>query len=302
MILGLDNGCHYTKTSTGVMFPSTVSKGKDIDINADTIQANINGTDYIVGAQDGVYVADNNKIDSLVTEICTFTAIAKSFPDVKTIDCNIVAGLPVAYYSKQKKDFKSKLLNYGSKEVIIRNKEFKINIPDVEIYPQSAGVVFMHSTDIKKDDSLVIDIGGGTVDVSAFHGLRLTNMATYNLGMLTLYSKLAQKLDSDYECNYMYYHMYDILKKRYITTNKFGRIDLKVLDEEIDKHVNAILSNIKRDFNYSTMDNLFVIGGGGIELYDRLKRELKNAVLCDNAQFINANAFELMGKMSFASK
>ena len=120
--------------------------------------------------------------------------------------------------------------------------------------------------------------------------------------IVTLYSKLAQKLDSDYECNYMYYHMYDILKKGYITTNKFGRVDLKVLDEEIDKHVNAILSNIKRDFNYSTMDNLFVIGGGGIELYDRLKCQLKNAVLCDNAQFINANAFELMGKMRFTSK
>ncbi|ABQ23643.1 ParM/StbA family protein [Clostridium kluyveri] len=302
VILGLDNGYHFTKTSEGVMFSSTVRKGKDIDINADTIQTNIDGQDYVVGAPNGEYVADSNKIDSIVTEICTFTAIAKSFPENKLIDCNIVAGLPVSYYSKQKSDFKEKLLGYGNKKVKLNKHNFQINIVGAEIYPQSAGVVFVNSKDVKSDDSLVVDIGGGTVDVSAFHGLRLTNMATYNLGMLVLYSKLAQKLNSEYECKFMDYELYDKLKKGYITSNKFGRIDLEILNDDIEEHTNVILNNIKRDFNYNSMDNIFVIGGGGVELYDRIKQKFKNAILCDDAQFVNANAFELMGQMKFATK
>lgn len=297
MIIGLDHGYAFTKTSEGVMFKSTIKKGTDIDINTDSMNININGVDYVVGSEDGEYVADNNKIDSLVTEICTFTAIAKSFPESTFIEADIVAGLPIAYYSGQKEAFKEKLLSYGTRRVKIGKHYQDIKIKSVLIYPQSAGVVFLNAKDVKNDDSLVIDIGGGTVDVSHFHGLKLMDKATYPLGMLNLYSKLVQRIVSEHDVNVEPYQMDDKLQKGYITT-KNGKIDLNQYGSFIDAHATKISNAIKTDFKtYDTMDNTFIIGGGGIRLFDKVGYYFNNAELIPNAQFVNANAFKYMGEM-----
>ena len=295
-ILGIDNGYHFTKTSKGLMFASTIKKGKDIDLNTDTIQAIYDDQSYVVGANNGEYVADNNKIDSLVTEVCTFTAIAKSFPEEKLIECGLVAGLPVAYYSKQKNEFKEKLLSYGLKKIQIKNTCHDIRITDVGIYPQSAGVVFLKSKDVKNDDTLVIDIGGGTVDVSYFHGLKMLKWTTIPLGMLVLYSDLAQNLNTEYDFKYKNFEMFELLRKGYITPQG-KKITLEFLNDMIESHVYNIITEIKRDFNTNSMNNIFIIGGGGKELFNNIKEHFINAELCPNAQFTNAEAFKYIGEL-----
>lgn len=298
-IIGLDHGYHFTKTSEGILFPSTIRKGKDIDLNTDTIQVNYDGIDYVVGADNGEYVADNNKISSMVTEVCTFTAIAQSFPKETSIDYTVVAGLPVSYYSKQKTEFKNKLISYGMKNIIVKGKSHSINICDAIIYPQSAGVVFLKSKDYKNDDTLVIDLGGGTIDCSEFHGLKMVNWATYELGMLVLYSAVAQFLNMEYELKYRNHDMYDLFKKGYITPKgkKINLGSISKLKDIIDSHVYNIATNIKRDFNSNSMNNILIIGGGGSELFDILKEHFTNATLCPNPQFTNAEAFKYMGEL-----
>lgn len=299
MMLGLDNGYMYTKSSEGVMFMSTVKKGKDIDINKDTLQVNIDGEDYIVGSVDGSLVADNNKIDSLVTEICTFTAIANSFPDSTFIEAEVIVGLPVSYYSKQKDAFKQKLLNYGMKRVKIGEHHSQdVKIVKVDVFPQSAGVVFLNAKDLKNDDTFVIDIGGGTVDCSYFKGLKLIDKATYPKGMISLYSQLVQKINNDHETNFDKLDLDEKFQKGYINTPK-GKIDIvKMYEEDFINHIDKLTTDIKYDFKtISNMDHILVIGGGGIRLFDKLKKPFPNAKLIDNAQFSNAIAFKYMGEM-----
>jgi plasmid segregation protein ParM len=299
MIIGLDNGYMYTKSSEGVMFMSTLKKGKDIDINKDTLQVNIDGEDYIVGSVDGSLVADNNKIDSLVTEVCTFTAIAKSLPDSTFIEAEIVVGLPVSYYSKQKDAFKEKLLNYGMKRVKIGNHHSQdIRIVKVDVFPQAAGVVFLNAKDLKNDDTFVIDVGGGTVDCSYFKGLKLIDKATYPKGMITLYSQLAQKINNDYYTNFDKLDLDEKFQKGYINTSK-GKIDIvKMYEEDFINHIEKLSTDIKYDFKtIGNMDHVLVIGGGGIRLFDKINRLFPNAKLIDNAQFSNAIAFKYMGEM-----
>lgn len=301
MKIGLDNGYMFTKTSEGIMFTSTYKKGKDIDINKDTLQVNIDGIDYIVGSDDGALVADNNKIGSPVTEICTFTAIAKSFPDKTFIEAEVIAGLPVSYYSKQKDEFKEKLLSYGQKRIKIGNHHYQdVRITKVDIFPQSAGVVFLKAKDLKNDDTFVIDIGGGTVDCSYFKGLKMVDKATYPKGMLSLYGMLAQKINTDYETNFDKLEIDEKLQKGYINTPN-GKVDIKQqYDDDITAHVNSIANDIKNDFKtVYNMDHILVIGGGGIRLYDKLKNKniFPTAELVDDAQFSNAIAFKFMGEM-----
>jgi len=297
MIIGIDNGYAFTKTSEGVIFPSTIKAGVDIDINKDSLNIAIDGVSYVVGANNGQYVADSNKIDSLITEVCTFAAIAKSFPDKVKIETKVVVGLPIAYYSSQKVAFKEKLMKYGTKEVKINGESKIISITDVIVYPQSAGVVFLNTKDIKKDDTLVIDIGGATVDISFFQGLKLSGKATYPLGMMVLHSELVQRIVAEHDVNLEMHQIDEKLEKGYITTPK-GKVDLSEYDNVINAHVIKIANNIKTDFkNYNSMDNTFIVGGGGIRLMDKIGPLFNNSILVDNAQFVNANAFKLMGDM-----
>jgi plasmid segregation protein ParM len=233
-ILGLDNGYYYTKTSEKVMFISSFEKGKDIDINKDTIQVNIDNKDYIIGSNTGEFVADGNKIDSLVTELCTITAIAKSYPNEQVIECNMVAGLPVQYYASQKEAFKNKLISYGQKKITIGDKTQHIRIKDAEIYPQSVGVVFMNAKNYKNETTLVIDIGGGTIDVSYFEGLKMVDKATYNEGMLVLYTKLSQMLKGEYNTKFKPYDMDRIIQNKTIQTEQ-GKISTSILNPITEK-------------------------------------------------------------------
>lgn len=303
MILGLDNGYYYTKTSEKVMFKSSFEEGQEIDINKDSIEIRLDNKDYVIGSKKGQFVADGNKVDSKVTELCTLTAIAKSFPNERVIECNLVAGLPVAYYSTQKEDFKNKLVSYGMRNIFTKTgekqyKEQTIRITDVEVFPQSVGVVFMNAKNYKNETTLVIDIGGGTIDVSYFEGLKMVDKATYDEGMLVLYTKLSQKSNSEYETKFKPYDMDKIIQNETMQTGQ-GKINTSVFDVLIDKHVNDVMTEIKRQFKYNSVNNTLLIGGGSIRLEDRLKKHIKDAILVDNAQFVNADAFALMGQMKF---
>lgn len=296
-MIGIDNGYNFTKTSEGIIFNSSIKRGKDIDINKDTIQLEMNGQNYIIGSETGEYVADNNKIDSLVTELCTFAAIGLSFKETTFIETPVAVGLPVSYYSKQKEAFINKISDYGRRKIKLNNNHHQdIRITDVQVYPQSVGAVFLNAKDIKKDDTLVIDLGGGTLDLSFFQGMRMVESATYPLGMLVMYSNLAQKINSEYECKFKNYQLDDKFQKGYITT-EHGKVRLDKYEDDIAQHVNLITTEIKRDFNYKVMDNIYIIGGGGIRLFDRLQKEFPTAVLLEDAQFINAKAFKFMGEM-----
>lgn len=302
-ILGLDNGYYYTKTSEDIIFISSYKEGKDIDINTDTIEVNIDNKNYVIGSKTGEFVADGNKVDSKVTELCTLTAIAKSFPSEKVIECNLVAGLPVQYYAAQKEDFKNKLISYGMRNVFTKinednYKKQTVRIKDVEVYPQSVGVVFMNAKNYKNETTLVIDIGGGTIDISYFEGLKMEDKATYDEGMLVLYTKLSQELKGTYDAKYTPYDMDRIIQKSSILTGK-GKISTSALNPIIDKHVSDVATEIKRQFKYNVTDNILLIGGGSVRLEGNIKKHFKNAELVDNAQFINAKAFELMGQMKF---
>lgn len=302
-ILGLDNGYYYTKTSEKQMFISSFEEGKDIDINTDTIEIQLDNRNYIIGSKTGQFVADNNKVDSKVTELCTLTAIAKSYPNDDIIECNLVAGLPVAYYATQKEDFKNKLISYGMRNIhtkIGENKYKKqaIRITDVEVFPQSVGVVFMNAKNYKNETTLVIDIGGGTIDVSYFEGLKMVDKATYDEGMLVLFTKLSQFCNSKFETKFKPYDMDRIIQNDSFKT-KEGSISTSVFDFMINKHINDVMTEIKRQFKYNSVDNSLLIGGGSVRLEDKLRPHLIDPVLVDNAQFVNADAFALMGQMKF---
>lgn len=301
-ILGLDNGYNFTKTSTGVCIHSTIKPGTD-DIN-NVIQINVAGKDYVVGETNGTYIADADKLKSAaskeVLKVTTLAAIGLSYPTETFIDINLVVGVPVGYFSNQKEDMKNLMENINEKIYINQvGMDQTIKINEVLVYPQSAGLVFKRAKELKNESSLIIDIGGGTWDISQFNGLKLEEKATYQEGMLVLYEKIAQYLNSNYYTNYEPSEVYNLLKRGFFTaTGEKKSIDL--VKSVIVSHVNGIMTKLTRSFDVTSVDNIFLIGGGAKELQFYIKEHLPNAELIENAQFTNSECFELMGKMKLS--
>lgn len=299
-LLGLDNGYNFTKTSEGVSILSTIKHGVD-DINTNVLQVKIGKKDYIVADENGTYVADADKLKSEesreLLKVCTLTAIGLSYPEESFIDVEVVAGLPVDYFSNQKDELKNILENINEKIYINTvGKEQKIRITKATIYPQSAGVVFSKAKQVKGETSLVIDIGGGTWDISQFDGLKMTKKRSYSEGMLILYSKIAQYLNSNFYTKYNTSDIYALTERKYFTVAG-ERKDINVVNNVVENHVSKVITDLKRDFDTTNVDNIFLIGGGAKPLYELLKKSFPNAILELEAQMANAKCFELMGQM-----
>lgn len=302
-ILGLDNGFKFTKTSKGICFCSAIQKGKD-DINEVT-QVSVNSKDYIVGEQLGKYITDADKLkdeeNKEILKVCTLTAIGLSYPDETFIDVNLVVGVPVGYFGNQKDQFKSTIESLSDKIFINEiGVEQTININKVLVYPQSAGIIFKNASKLKNQTSLVIDIGGGTWDISQFDGLKLVKKATYQQGMLILDSKIAQWINTNYYTTFDATEIYDLMQKGFFTAGG-EKVGIKVFEHIIQDHVFKVITNLKHDFDVNSVDNIFLIGGGAEVLKDYLDKYINNIEMENNPQFSNAACFELMGQMKWSN-
>lgn len=301
-ILGLDNGYNFTKSSKGVCIHSTIKPGPD-DIN-NVIQTTIKGKEYIVGEPDGAYIADADKLKNAaskeVLKVTTLTAIGMSYPTESFIDVNLVVGVPVGYFSKQREELKYMMENLNEKIYVNQvGIEQTIKVNEVLVYPQSAGLVFKKANTLKEESTLIIDIGGGTWDISQFNGLKLENKATYPEGMLILYEKISQFLNSNYYTKYDPSEVYHLLKRGFFTSAGEKK-SMDLVKPIIINHVREIMTKLTRAFDVTSVDNVFLIGGGAAELTPYIKDNIPNAELEENAQFTNAECFELMGKIKFS--
>lgn len=242
MIIGVDVGYTYTKFCTELcgMFKSTIKPGK-IAINKSTV-VEYEGNLYTIGEK-GEYSVDFNKINDLTFKLCLYTAIARNMEN-SSENIYLVTGLPIGYYRSQKKKLYDSLID-SNIHIKYNGKEKYFIIKKCTIFPQSAGM-FVLEPDKFKGDNLIIDIGGMTVDVSYFEDMKLVKYATYNLGMLKLYSKISQEFIG-HEIDY---NPLDIERK---FRNGFENQD-KVIDLQkfIKNHTEEIIRSIKLDFPYRT--------------------------------------------------
>ena len=297
--LGIDNGYSSTKTSEGVCILSTAQVGHD-DYNNNTLEINVNDINYIVGEETAQYVVDANKFETeeskQVLRITTLAAIGLSYPTETLIDINLIAGLPVAYYADQKVNLEILLreLDGSTIEINKLDKKQVIKINDVMILPQAAPIIIEKNK--SNETSLVIDIGGGTIDVAEFDGLKLNKKATYERGMLVLYSGIAQALNSKYYTNFEASDIQNIRDRKFFTV-KGEKKDTQEIEEYLRSEVRKITTTIKRDFDTTSVDNLYVFGGGAIALKDYIKEYFPASQIENNCQFTNVNSFAFLGEL-----
>lgn len=294
-IIGIDNGNEMLETSEGIQFINKLTVGT-IDMNKEDIKVSYDGVEYTIGVDTGMSNIGKNKHKKINYKVSLLTGIAKSFNET-TIECAIVVGLPVELYNnaEHKDDVKNTIMSWGKQVIKVNGKEKNINITDVELFPES-GIVFGNRDRFKNEKTLVIDLGGSTVDISLWNGLRLEMQKTYKNGMVTLYEQIISLINNRMKTNLKPYEAkYMINKDKYIINQ--SEQDIRFINPVIELYVNGMTSWINQSFDVEKVNSIQLIGGGAIMLERLLKEEYENAELVEDAGFANANTFKKIGEV-----
>jgi len=286
MILGIDKGTTFTKTSEGQIIRSTIREN-DHDILIDNkLLVGLSGRKYIVGER-GNYSSDLMKAEHENTKVLIYTMIALS-KDKKYIDTDLVVGLPIGLYARQKENMK-KLIDKHL-DISINGIEKHIEIGRIEVFPEGAGAYYTQ----EEKDCLIIDIGGLSIDTALFDNGKLTKYSTYSMGIMKLYNKIANRVNSQFDLSLTEWDVPNILKKGLYIYGQKMPIDVESL---IKAHTLEIIERLKLEYDIKLL-NVLITGGGAILLEEYFKLDiLQSKVLGD--QFSNAKGFKKIGEVIF---
>ncbi len=268
MILGVDVGNYYTKTSNGINFMSKVSNVSGILTN-DAITIN-NRTMYL---GEGECDTEYRKAYKESYLYLLSSAISKSTTDKEN---KIVVGLPLSQY-KADKDY---LINR-----ILQSKIVK----DVEVQPEGAVSVPVDYTGI------VVDIGGGTTDICLIvkEGNKRRIVQPYSIpkGILNLESEFINYINSEHGLDLLPIDADRIIKNGLYIYGERQNLSMNIYKEFVESLVRRM------QIDYSIKTNNITLGGGGAKkLYRSFKKRIPQAQICKNCFYANANAYAAIGR------
>lgn len=291
-ILGVDLGNYATKTSKGVVFDSKVTVGHK-ELNKNDIKIEYLGKKYTVGS--GTRELGQQRYFSDFYNICLLTAIAESYPKQLSINVNIVMGLPpVMFESSLKQELEVNLNKLGTKTITVNGKEKQITINKAAIFSESA-IVFSSPSEYKTGKTLIIDIGGGSCDISEFKGLKLLKNTTTKLGILTLLENMRQKFNSTERVSWDSDLMEDLISED-STIVKGEKANITYLNDTINEYISEICGTLNQNFDTEST-RIILIGGGASKLLIYFKKYYPNVELANDNQIINAKTYAAVGEM-----
>lgn len=296
IIMGIDVGYSHTKVVTAKgkdIFRSTIREGV-IDLNPHAIVIEYDGQKMTIGER-GTITINEDKIDDPVFEPLLMTAILRNADERLTnYSINLVTGLPIAWYPKQKDRLRDFLQN---KHITIgyKGKDRNIHIKDCLIFPQSAGLALTNPRDFEDGrTNLVIDIGGLTVDVSYYEGRRLVKYDSWQLGMLKFYDKLRTAINGEFNVEVDDQDVERFIEEGQVTyKQKQHKFDF---EKHFKQHMNEVVTKVKTSFPWDIVHNISFVGGGSLRFQDYIP--VNDGIECDQIQS-NAEAFYNVGVQKF---
>ena len=200
MIIGIDHGYYAMKTKH-CSFPSGVIPYEhEPYTNKGVLQ--YDGKYYVCGT--GRQPLLRAKTENLNYYLLTLAAIAQElrFRDLPPkADVTIAAGLPLAGFGREKKNFREYLL--GKKNPAVFQYEgvpYEIHISDIRLFPQGYSALMIHPELLQNEPSvLLMDIGGWTVDLMRLDN-NVPNAATcrsLELGMIRCIDEVKEQVRRD---------------------------------------------------------------------------------------------------------
>lgn len=279
-------------------FLSTIKK-RDNDFRQSEYVLKHKDNVYLVGEIDGRGSCDNDRSQDEVFEVCLLNAVASQIKDTKETDVRIVTGLPMKNYKKKVNRLKiiEKFVSKNLYNVVLNGKKKNFRISKIVIFPQGAGLDLLDPT-LTEGDVIVIDIGGGTVDVSIFRNGKWIDGDSKRIGINTLLSTILQRIEREYNVEYQNnFEAEEIIKRKYIIVDD-KKVDVsKIVDKALEEKAEEIIETVKSMFpTYWTTSRKVFIGGGSDLLRDNLKKVL-SCTIVKNAEYTNLKIYGEVGRI-----
>ena len=274
MILAIDLGNYNIKTSEGIHFISTFEQFDGIDPGERKILT-YNGKEYVMELKSSFDNEFNKTKKDYIPNL--LWAINKSTPShINSI--RIVLGIPVENMGAvdsfkeelEGKQFTFKAKGYGKRSILIDK---------VAVVAEGVSSFYTLPEIERKNDSLIIDIGGRTTNVVSFKKGRIEHKKQINKGMINYYEDVTSKYNSKGEC----VNTEDI--KNLIDKGIVDIDTVKFYKDELVKYIfNQVKTKCNRDYY-----KIWFTGGGSIELKEAILRLEPKANFMNDALFTNVN-------------
>lgn len=274
MILAIDLGNYNIKTSEGIHFISTFAEFDGIDPGERKL-LNYNGKDYVMELKSSFDNEFNKTKKNYIPNL--LWAMNRSLPrDVDSV--SIVLGIPVENLGTVNK-FKEELEGKRFAFKVKGNEKRSISIDKVAVVAEGVSSFYTLPETERRNDTLIIDIGGRTTNVVSFKNGRIEHKKQINKGMINYYEDVASKYNSKGEC----VNTEDI--KNLIEK---GIVDIDTVTFYKNELVKYIFNQVKTKCNRDYY-KIWFTGGGSIELKETILRLEPKANFMDNALFTNVN-------------
>ena len=162
MIIGIDHGYGNVKTA-GCCFPTGISTFDYEPVFKDNLLIYRNRY-YLIGEGHKAFTADKTVDEE--TYLLTLAAVARELHSRNLTEAKVLlaVGLPLAWVSTQKEQFKAYLCRNQRVRFTFRGKDYSIEILGAEVFPQGFAAVAQNLSEFK-GTNMLCDIGNGTMNI-----------------------------------------------------------------------------------------------------------------------------------------
>lgn len=284
MILGIDVGNYSLKCWPNVNIKSLVTTEENILGSKLIIE--YDNQKFVIG--EGNFETELNKSSKENLLPLLYAAITQASKETFN---QIVCGLPINQYRKNKDVIENLISNNKIKVVKVNGVSREIIISDFKVYPEGIGAYYSLGTN---DDVIIVDIGGRTTDIAYICNKKHQKSSTVAVGTLDIYKAIADKLNSDYSLDLNLQMIDRIIERGTLKIDNLD-IDLRFITEILKSNFMKIKEDL--DFKFPARTEKIVLVGGGATLFSKafLKR-YSNCVVADEPIFANSIGFKKVGE------
>lgn len=283
MTIGIDLGNWNVKTSKGDIYPARYTTKENIlGTSCDILE--YQGKKYFIG--EGNLENNYDKASKETNLILLLYSLAMQ----QQTTFKVVVGLPISSYKANKERFTRELLENKIHNIKINGVAKTLIIDDLIVFPEGAGAYYSIPNRVK--NAIVIDIGGGTTNIVSFKAGKLDKSTTVSNGMIELYNRIREHINSTYTLKLELEDIESVLKEGLKVDGE--SIDFKFMKAIVEDFTSQLMNELRNfDIRISTV---YLTGGGSKLLKGNLKAKIKGLEVIEDYLFANAKGYEKVGK------
>ena len=289
MKLGIDIGNYNVNTSENIMFKACISNHKEFGSYCDKLV--YEGKAHYIG--EGKLEIDYRKFDKSNYLPLLLAAICKSCTHEEV---EIGVGLPLTQYKENRNEL-TNMLNSKEFKVEFNGVSRRVKIVKATVFPEGIASYVSSNEKLKGfvqgRDVVVVDIGGGTTDISLIRGRKALKSTSINKGTIDIYNAIKIALEEKYfDINISIDNIQMYIDRGF--WYKGEKQDIKKKKKRSNDIFKEIYNELK--LNYPINTEAVVLAGGGSDLLLKVFKNKINSIAVDDDLYANAKGFKILMK------